>query len=345
MLRRTLPQVLPVLATLLALTAPLPVVAQSPAPPAKMLSLDVSQGDLSAVVQTLERQMGLKAQLRSAQTPFHPVNVNLSDEPLPKVLQVIADSAGAKLTRHADGSYLFGPEDGVVIPIPASAPGPLPVQAIVSTAPGPRQVQVVASFALADAEDVDSLGIQPDSISLPAAPGSEERRLQYATGNPVALLLQALKPTHAVISSAILTSNNVPADCWINTEVPRGSEQRVPDTIQSSSVRRAMRFPPFRSHVTLTARINDDGTVTLNFTAQVGGTSSPSISTTRTVVSGDTLVLVGWQVQDDGTFTPGIPPVSPPHTRGKHSEDEELLIFLTPTIVGESTDSGRNLTP
>jgi len=96
---------------------PLPASAQATIPnPAKIIvTIDVNNGDLHAVVAMLERQTGVIAVVQDSATLYKPVQVQFYDSPLAKVLRAIADSAGAKLTQNTDGSYLFAPKKGAAL--------------------------------------------------------------------------------------------------------------------------------------------------------------------------------------------------------------------------------------
>lgn len=107
--------------------------AGEPSPPAqdaptmgKTISLDVTAGDLRAVVAMLERQVGLKASVQDGDKPFKPVYVHLDGVSLAKALRTIAWSAGAKVTKTESSVYVFSPLPDATrtpLPPPAAPPG------------------------------------------------------------------------------------------------------------------------------------------------------------------------------------------------------------------------------
>lgn len=341
MSRRTLPFLAPLFAACLAVALCLPASADpSPAPPAvpeKIIRMDVFAGDLHAVLSTLERQTHVQVRVQDGKTPFKPVYVHLEDATLIKALNTIAQSAGASVTRGADGVYVFTLSDGSVPP-----PSPSPPDA------GPRQVQTSAVFAIASIADVDNLGINFDAIPLPALPGSKERFLEYAAGGIAAQLLHTLNYNHHAISLPLITApNNVLTTTQFTTTIPN---------IPGLPAMEANNTLTLQTELKLKPRINSDDTITLEVTPGINGYTgkkSSAISSMdhhyftmpRTVRSGDTLVIVGWQVQpstpanNGDAILLGIPSSKGQNSPGNiPSSGPALLLFITPTIIGESTD-------
>jgi len=191
----------------------------------------------------------------------------------------------------------------------------------VSPQAAPRQVQIKVIFATASTHDVDKLGINfarvpfplPSTKSAPGAtptPPSQETFLQYATGNIVSQLFQTLLHTRGRIVQAplITTFNNVRATIRVGTQIP----PQAPQT----------NFLILEVGLSVTARINSDDSVTLNLAPQVGDINAdtpatgPQATVLRTVRSGDKMVLAGF-----------------PLSREKSTNDQELLIFVTPVIL------------
>lgn len=108
MLRR----VLFIFVAVLCLLSPIVTLAQA-LDTNKTISLDVSNANLHAVARLLEHQTGITALVRDGKTPFHNVYVHLDGASLPKVLQTIAQSAGAKAYKNEDGVYVFEPLNAV----------------------------------------------------------------------------------------------------------------------------------------------------------------------------------------------------------------------------------------
>ena len=240
----------------------------------------------------------------------------------------------------------------------------------------PRQVEIKVEFVTASVTDVDNLGVNFDLVPYPGlelatsqgsgqyggtATGIGPTFLQYATGNIVAQLFQTLVRTRGKVVQAplVTTTNNYPATINISTTVPFITTTVVGNgglnggTTQGSNVN----FLPITSGLVIQPRINSDDSVTMNLAPQiqdvtgqvVGGvptTITQSLTTLRTVRSGDTMVLGGLVRKQETSSSQRIPILSDIpilgglfRTRNKQVNDQELLIFVTPTIIGESNDS------
>ena len=240
----------------------------------------------------------------------------------------------------------------------------------------PRQVEIKVEFVTASVTDVDNLGVNFDLVPYPGlelatsqgsgqyggtATGIGPTFLQYATGNIVAQLFQTLVRTRGKVVQAplITTTNNVQATINIQTTIPFITTTVVGNgglnggTTQGQNVS----FLPLNTGLIIQPRINSDDTVTMNLapvitdvTGQVVGgiptTISQQLTTLRTVRSGDTMVLGGLVRKQETNSTQRIPILSDIpilgglfRTRNKQVNDQELLIFVTPTIIGESNDS------
>jgi len=87
----------------------------------KTISLDVTAGDLRAVLAMMEQQANIKASVQDSGKTYKPVYVHLNDASLPKALGAVARSAGAQIIRDGSGVYVFSPLPGSV-----RTPTPLP---------------------------------------------------------------------------------------------------------------------------------------------------------------------------------------------------------------------------
>ncbi len=242
----------------------------------------------------------------------------------------------------------------------------------------PRQVQIKVEFVTASVSDVDALGINFDLVPYPGLEVSSNQGtgsfggvvnglnptfLQYQTGNIVAQFFQTLTRTRGKVVQAplITTTNNVPASIQIVTQIPFFTTGVVSNggvaggTTQSTQAN----FLPLTTGLTIVPRINADDSVTMNLQPQitdttgqasVGGippTISQSLTTLRTVRSGDTMVLGGLVRKQETASSQRIPILADiPYlgglfrTRNKQIADTELLIFVTPTIISDTNDSG-----
>ena len=238
----------------------------------------------------------------------------------------------------------------------------------------PRQVQIKVEFVTASVADVDNLGINFDLVPFPGIELASKQGdstivsnvaptfLQYATGNVVAQLFQTLTRSRGKVVQAplITTTNNVTASIEVNTQIPfftttvvnTGGNNNGTATGQQAN------FLQLQTGLTVTPRINSDDSVTLNLAPQITDTTGQSpvggipptitqrVTTLRTVRSGDTMVLGGLVRKQETSSTQRIPILADLpilgnlfRTRSKQTNDQELLIFVTPTIIGESNDS------
>ena len=242
----------------------------------------------------------------------------------------------------------------------------------------PRQVQIKVEFVTASVTDVDALGINFDLVPYPGLEVSSSQGtgsfggtisglnptfLQYQTGNIVAQLFQTLTRTRGKVVQAplITTTNNVQAQIQITTQIPFFTTGVVSNggvaggTTQSTQAN----FLPLSTFLTIVPRINADDTVTMNLQPQISDTTgqaavggippfvTQNLTTLRTVRSGDTMVLGGLVRKQETASTQRIPILADiPYlgglfrTRNKQINDQELLIFVTPTIISDTNDSG-----
>ena len=238
----------------------------------------------------------------------------------------------------------------------------------------PRQVQIKVEFVTASVVDVDNLGINFDLVPYPGlefatnqgtnaiSSAAQPTFLQYATGNIVAQLFQTLVRTRGKVVQAplITTTNNVTATIQVNTQIPFFTQTVVSNGGLNGGTQQAQQanFLTLQTGLTITPRINSDDSITMNLSPQITDvTGQPAvngipptiqqlITTLRTVRSGDTMVLGGLVRKQETTSSQRIPILADIpilggifRTRSKQINDSELLIFVTPTIIGESNDS------
>jgi len=238
----------------------------------------------------------------------------------------------------------------------------------------PRQVQIKVEFVTASVVDVDNLGINFDLVPYPGlefatnqgtnaiSSAAQPTFLQYATGNIVAQLFQTLIRTRGKVVQAplITTTNNVTATIQVNTQIPFFTQTVVANGGLNGGTTQAQQanFLTLQTGLTITPRINSDDSITMNLSPQITDvTGQPAvngipptiqqlITTLRTVRSGDTMVLGGLVRKQETTSSQRIPILADIpilggifRTRSKQINDSELLIFVTPTIIGESNDS------
>ncbi|MCS6830572.1 MAG: secretin N-terminal domain-containing protein [Armatimonadota bacterium] len=241
----------------------------------------------------------------------------------------------------------------------------------------PRQVQIQAQFVTVKRSEIMQFGIdwlvqqlntQAGNVPGTFAPGGNVF-IRYSAGNLVAELRTAMSNARGrVIQAPIITTlNNTPGSIFVQTQVPfvttvfttPGQGQ----VIQGSQVN----YVPVVSGMTVTPRINGDGTITLFIPLQLSditgsvrapdGSSYPIINsqavfTTRRVPSGQTVVLGGFIRRSEDYSVAKFPILGDLPWIGHlfrstnlSQDDTELLIFLTPTIVEEAGAPTVGVTP
>ncbi len=203
------------------------------------------------------------------------------------------------------------------------------------------QVQIKVDFVVSRAADVDNLGINFDLVPLTPSSASAPANhipvfLQFATGNIVAQMYQTLTRTYgpAIASETITVTDNTAAVVRVNAalssntspaEMPNG----FPHFPQMKTVTQV------QGELTLIPHIHPDNSVTLALVPDaVSAKASPGSSILlRTVPSGEMLVLGQVVVKQDIPILGGLF-----RTRNKINYTQELLIFITPTIVGQKAD-------
>ncbi len=238
----------------------------------------------------------------------------------------------------------------------------------------PRQVQIKVEFVTASVTDVDNLGVNFDLVPYPGlefgstqgnstlVSGVQPTFLQYATGNIVAQLYQTLTRTRGKVVQAplITTTNNTPGTIRVQTEIPFFTTSTVSTGGLNNNTfnNQQANFLPLTTGLTITPRINNDDSVTMNLNPRIQDTTGQAsvngipptitqeVTTLRTVRSGDTMVLGGLVRKQETSSSQRIPILADLpffgglfRTRNKQVNDQELLIFVTPTIIGESNDS------
>jgi type II secretory pathway component GspD/PulD (secretin) len=236
----------------------------------------------------------------------------------------------------------------------------------------PKQIQVRAQFVTLLQQDADQFGInwQFQKVNLVGQLNagyspSGQALLQFATGNLQMQLNFALTTGRGkVVASPMSTTfNNVPAIFSNNTTYyafipqtfigPGGAAQTTyyPDPINAFS------------QLFITPRINGDNTLTLtgslSFADLTGtatapdGTSIPIITTqnlpqvTRIIRNGDTMVLAGLIRKTDQADQQSVPLLgelpligSLFRSRSINTDDSELLVFITATILNDPIPTG-----
>jgi len=237
----------------------------------------------------------------------------------------------------------------------------------------PRQVSIKAEFVEISTSQASALGIdwslQRMNTSFETQFGPKGNVIVgFASGNVMANLRTQLLQNKAKLVNApiISTLNNVPAVISVGTEVPYWTSfvQSVGTAGQTVS-QQVVNFLPVQSTLTVIPRINGDNSITVFLQPIVSETGDPvkgpdgteipvtsqqSLQTNRRVMNGETIVVGGIIRKSDSTNVSKIPllgdlPIVGPLFRSttKSTNDREMLIFLTPTIVPERSPAGAGI--
>lgn len=241
----------------------------------------------------------------------------------------------------------------------------------------PKQVEIKAEFVTVKVSEVKQFGIdwlvQQLNTQAGNVPGTFASGgnifIRYSAGNLVAELRAAMSNARGrVIQAPVITTlNNTPGSIFVQTQVPfvttvfttPGQGQ----VIQGSQVN----YVPVVSGMTVTPRINGDGTITMFIPLQLSditgsvrapdGSSFPIVNsqavfTTRRVPSGQTVVLGGFIRRSEDQSVAKFPILGDLPWIGHlfrstnlSQDDTELLIFLTPRILEEAGAPTVGVTP
>lgn len=241
----------------------------------------------------------------------------------------------------------------------------------------PKQVEIKAEFVTVKVSEVKQFGIdwlvQQLNTQAGNVPGTFASGgnvfIRYSAGNLTAELRTAMSNARGRVIQAplITTLNNTPGAILVQTQVPfvttvfttPGQGQ----VIQGSQVN----YVPVVSGMTVTPRINGDGTITLFIPLQLSditgsvrapdGSSFPIVNsqavfTTRRVPSGQTVVLGGFIRRSEDHSVAKFPVLGDLPWIGHlfrstnlSQDDTELLIFLTPRILEDTGAPTIGVTP
>ncbi len=238
----------------------------------------------------------------------------------------------------------------------------------------PKQVLIRAEFITVTRNDFDKFGINwsLSRVNLQAgATGLADLGapvfVNYASGNLVANLRAQLSQSRGRIVNApvVVTQNNSPAIVAFST-TDYIEQQFVVFNQAGQPTTFTQPVPiPVPTQLTVTPRVNADGTITLSLFPQistvgrvrVGARDLPRfetqfVFTVRRIRSGETMVLGGLVTRSDNSVVTKIPvigdlPVIGQFFRGRNREvnESELLIFVTATVLDEEEGMGGTLTP
>lgn len=243
----------------------------------------------------------------------------------------------------------------------------------------PKQVSIKAEFVEVSTNDVKSFGIDwsldklNESFSAPLSGGTGNVILGFATGNLTSTLrTQLTRDIGRVINSPIIsTINNQNAYISINSQIPYWTTYNTITGTGTVIEQSQPNFIDIDTRLMVLPRVNGDGTITMTLSPGVAdtgnivsgpdGTQIPEqrnqeLFTQRRVANGETIVVGGFIRKNDSNSVTKIPilgdlPIVGSLFRGTNrtTTDRELLIFITPTIIPDSTtgtvSAGGNLIP
>lgn len=242
----------------------------------------------------------------------------------------------------------------------------------------PKQIMVKAEFVSVNISDAEGFGIDwkitpAGNLDINFAPTTLNAppsiTMAYASGNAVAALrAAATRNTANILQSPIITtSNNMTGTVFTGGTTTLFINQQVVTNFGSFTQTQAVQVP-VQSGLSVTPHINGDGTISMFLTPQLqnvrvvpGVGTTPSIEfqfqtvqTFRRLRNGETMVIGGFITRREDKNQTDIPVLSKLPIIGslftqksKSTNGEEILIFITPTILDDygnpaTTSSGLN---
>jgi general secretion pathway protein D len=233
----------------------------------------------------------------------------------------------------------------------------------------PKQVLIRAEFVTVSRNDAEKFGIDWNlaRVNLQAGTtGLADRSapifVNYASGNLVANLRALLSEGRGRVVNApiVVTQNNSPATVVFST-TDYIEQQFIVFNQAGQPTTFTQPIPvPVPTQLTVTPRVNADGTITLALFPQistvgrvrVGARDLPRfdtqfVFTVRRIRNGETLVIGGLVTRSDNSVSTKVPllsdlPVIGQFFRGRDRAvvENELLIFVTATILDEEEGMG-----
>jgi len=238
----------------------------------------------------------------------------------------------------------------------------------------PRQLMIKAEFVEVSQNDLRQFGIDWQLARgnlVAGAPGFAAGQvfLNYATGNVALQLRTSLTEGKGrlVSSPMVTTLNNLPVTLSIGRQVPVFYTSPVAAGNGTVVLQTQVQAVNASSGMLVAPRINGDDSISLTIYPYVEGiagqVTSPSGDTapiltyqqigpiTRRIRNNDTIVIAGLVTKNDGTSIKKVPLFGDLPFIGQlfrsHEytvNDDELLVFVTPSIIQERTGTGTEAT-
>lgn len=235
----------------------------------------------------------------------------------------------------------------------------------------PMQVMVKADFITVSQNDANSFGINWSfqKVNLQAGvntgfTSSNTAYLTFATGNLQTQLSWILTTNHGKLVSApiVTTFNNLPVTLFVGQQYPVFLSSPV--VSQNGTVVLASNLVLFNisTYIQITPRINADHSITLTGQLNVSGingtitgpqgqtapiVSNQTVQVQRRIRNGETMVIGGLVSKNDTVASNKVPLLSDLplignlfKSRNVATADSELLVFITPSIIPERSDTG-----
>ena len=188
----------------------------------------------------------------------------------------------------------------------------------------------------------------------------------YADGNVLAnLRTQVLQNKAKIVNAPIIsTLNNTMANIQIDKSIPYWTSSSYYGQNNTQTTQQVQSMD-ISSRLMVLPRVNGDGSITVTLMPEISdpgemytgpngeqlpAVNSQYLTTTRRVMNGETIVVGGIIRKTENRGVTGIPllkdlPIVGPLFRSTTSstEDREMLIFLTPTIVPERSTGGTGV--
>ncbi len=234
----------------------------------------------------------------------------------------------------------------------------------------PRQIQIKAEFVTVTQNDVNSFGLNFNFTKVNLLAGANigyqtanTAFVQYATGNLQAQLSFILTQGRGkVVASPLATTlNGVAANFTSQQLIPVILSGAVLTANGQSAVTSTIQTVPVTVQLNVTPRINGDDSITLFgqvvFSDVTGTITNPSggtipititqpVTITRIVRNGDSMVIAGLTRKRDNVSTNKVPLLGDLpligtlfRSRNVTTDDSELVVFITPTIIPERPSS------
>lgn len=235
----------------------------------------------------------------------------------------------------------------------------------------PRQIQIKAEFVTVTQNDVNSFGLNFNFTKVNLLAGANigyqtanTAFLQYATGNLQTQLSFILTQGRGkVVASPLATTlNGVPAQFTSQQQIPVILSGAVLTANGQSAITSTIQTVPVTVQLFVTPRINGDDSITLtgnvSFGDVTGTITNPSggtipitiqqpVTITRIVRNGDSMVIAGLTRKRDNVSTNKVPLLGDLpligtlfRSRNVTTDDSELVVFITPTIIPERPGGG-----